>query len=109
MDTSRSADWQGEALVFSGRPDPTWVVSGSTADALLRLWAELPSRTGRRPSPPQLGYRGCLLRAPDGRVWESFGGQVTLSDGLVKDTRDDPGHRFERLLLATAPAGTVPG
>jgi hypothetical protein len=94
--------------VFSGRPDPAWVVPASVAGELLRLWAELPPGTGQRPSPPPLGYRGCVLQAPDGRTWESSGGLVTHHDGRMTHTRDDPGRRFERLLLATAPAGILP-
>ena len=108
MGTSRSANWLAKAFVFSGRPDPAWAVRSSVAEELLRLWAELPSSTDRRPSPPVLGYRGCMLQAPDGRTWESSGGQVTLNDGHTTQTRDDPDLRFERLLLATAPASTLP-
>jgi hypothetical protein len=108
MDTSRSTDWRAEALVFSGRPDPTWTVPMSSVEELLSVWAELPSGTGQRPGPPPLGYRGCLLRAPDGRSWESFAGQVVLDDGRRKQARDDPDRRFERLLLTTAPAHALP-
>ncbi len=105
MGTSRSADWLAQALVFSGRPDPTWVVPGSTVEKLLSLWAELPSRPDGGPGPPPLGYRGCLLRAPDGRTWRSYGGVVTLAEGHLEQVRDDTEHRFER---ATAPPGTLP-
>jgi hypothetical protein len=108
MDTSRSADWLGQALVYSGRPDPTWVVPVSAVEELLALWGELPSGSAPRPDPPPLGYRGCLLRAPDGRTWGSFGGQVTLDDGHLRQTRDDRDRRFERVLLTTAPAGALP-
>jgi hypothetical protein len=108
MDTSRSADWLARALVFSGRPDPAWVVPGSTVQELLDLWARLPSRPDPGPDPLPLGYRGCLLRAPDGRTWRSYGGTVTLSEGNLEQVREDADHRFERLLLATAPPGTLP-
>ena len=108
MGTSRSADWLAQALVFSGRPDPAWVVPGSVVEKLLGLWADLPSRPDRGPSPPPLGYRGCLLRAPDGRTWRSYGGTVTLSERNLKQVRDDADHRFEQMLLATAPPGTLP-
>jgi hypothetical protein len=108
MGTSRSADWLAQALVFSGRPDPTWVVPGSTAEKLLNLWASLPSRPNPGPDPPPLGYRGCLLRAPDGRTWRSYGGAVTLSEGNLQQVRDDADHRFEQMLLATAPPGMLP-
>jgi hypothetical protein len=108
MDTSRSAEWLAQALVFSGRPDPAWAVPGSTVEKLLELWANLPPRPEHPPEPPPLGYRGCLLRAPDGRIWRSFGGVVTLADGHPTQARADPDRRFERLLLATAPPGTLP-
>jgi hypothetical protein len=108
MGTSRSADWLAQALVFSGRPDPTWAVPGSTAEKLLGLWAGLPSRPNPGPDPPRLGYRGCLLRAPDGRAWRSCGGAVTLSEGNLEQVRDDADHRFEQMLLATAPPGMLP-
>jgi hypothetical protein len=108
MGTSRSADWLARALVFSGRPDPAWVVPSGAAGELLRVWSGLPASTRQPASPPPLGYRGIQLQAPDGRTWESFGGQVTLHDGPLTDTRDDGDRRFERLLLATAPASTLP-
>lgn len=107
MDTSRSTDWLAQALVFSGRPDPEWTVPASAAGQLLRLWAELPQGT-EEPAPPPLGYRGCLLRAPDGRTWRTSGRSVTLDDGHHTQVRDDPDRRFEHLLVATAPPGTLP-
>jgi hypothetical protein len=108
MGTSRSADWLAQALAFSGRPDPTWVVPGSSVDTLLDLWAGLPARPDPGPDPPPLGYRGCLLRAPDGRTWRSYGGAVTLSQDNLELIRDDADRRFEQTLLATAPPGTLP-
>jgi hypothetical protein len=108
MDTSRSTDWLAQALVYSGRPDPTWVVPSGAVQELLGLWADLPPGREQHPGPPPLGYRGCLLRAPDGRTWRASGGSVTLEDGLPAEVRADPDRRFERLLLATAPPGTLP-
>jgi len=108
MGTSRSAEWLAQALAYSGRPDPTWVVPGSTVEELLGRWAGLPPRPDPGPDPPALGYRGCLLRAPDGRTWRSYGGVVTFSEGTVEQIRDDSDHRFEQTLLATAPPGTLP-
>jgi hypothetical protein len=107
MDTSRSTEWLAQALVFSGRPDPEWTVPATVAGQLLRLWAELP-QGAEGPVPPRLGYRGCLLRAPDGRTWRASGNTVTLGEGHDAQVRDDPGRRFEHLLIATAPPGTLP-
>lgn len=108
MGTSRSADWLAWALVFSGRPDPTWVVPPGAVEELLAVWAHLTPGREQHPGPPPLGYRGCLLRAPDGRTWRSSGGSVTMQDGGLAQVRADPARRFERLLLATAPPGTLP-
>jgi hypothetical protein len=51
-----------------------------------------------------LGYRGCRLEAPDGRVWTAFRELVSLG----ADGRRDGGREFERALIASAPAGILP-
>jgi hypothetical protein len=114
MDTSKSGDWIGQALVFSGRPDPTWPVGADDVSDLLARWDRLPRLPGPAVEPPPLGYRGGLLRAPDSRTWWAFGGAVRLGPGeaadarTLADARADPGRNFERRLLATAPPNTVP-
>jgi hypothetical protein len=100
--------WFAEARVFSGRPDPGWEVPPSLAGALTSLWEALPA-DGETPSPPPLGYRGCVLRDPGGREWAAYGGVVRLSvDGALRETRRDPGRVWERRLLASAPPGLLP-
>jgi hypothetical protein len=105
MDTSRSSDWTAHALVFSGRRDPQWTVDAGTAAELTAVWGRLARQQAPAAVPPSLGYRGVVLRAPDGRVWSAFGGTVTLEPG---DARHDPGREFERRLLAGAPPGALP-
>lgn len=112
MDTSRSSDWTAQALVFSGRPDPLWTVDGHAVAELLAAWPSLTERPAPA-APPPLGYRGVVLRAPDGRTWSAFGGAVTARSGedagtVHGEVRDDPGRAFERRLLATAPPGVLP-
>src|SRR3982074_105884 len=107
MDTSRSADdsnWIAGALVFSGRRDPTWPVPAGVGRHLEQLWSGLPPWSGERPRPPDLGYRGCTLTAPDGRVWAAFREVVTLAN----DSRHDSEREFERTLIASAPPGILP-
>ena len=60
--------------------------------------------TNERASPPALGYRGCFVRDPEGRTWTVYRELVTLSS----ETRRDDERRFERRVLASAPAGTLP-
>jgi hypothetical protein len=107
MDTSRSPEadgWIAGALVFSGRRDPTWPVPTELGRHLEHLWEGLPEWSGQRPHPPPLGYRGCTITAPDGRVWTAFRELVTLA----VDSRRDGGREFERSLIASAPPGILP-
>ena len=111
MATSRSASYSGwiaGASVFSGRTDPSWPIAPELAEELVAVWDRLPSLEGSLPSAPPLGYRGCFVEDPDGRTWTAFHEAVTLSlpDGTV--TRRDDEHQFERLVLASAPEGTLP-
>lgn len=109
MGTSRSADWTAEALLFSGRPNPRWQVDPAAAAGVLAVWERLASRSGPAAVPPPLGSRGCALRSPDGSVWRSVAGTVTLhASGRPAEARDDRTREFERALLATAPPGIVP-
>lgn len=103
MDTSRSSDWTARALVFSGRPDPLWTVDDRAVAELVAAWSALTAARGPATAPP-LGYRGVVLRAPDGRTWSAFGGTVTAG----AEVREDPGRAFERRLLDTAPPGLLP-
>jgi len=103
---SRSSEWTAELLAFSGRPDPTWGVPLEVASRLERSWEQLSEAEDRSDDRhPVLGYRGCVLVAPDGRRWLASGGIVSLRGGA---SRHDPGRMWERELLASAPAGTVP-
>src|SRR2546423_14480324 len=107
MATSRSASdsgWLAGASVFSGRADPTWPIAPELTEELVAVWDALPPLERPRPSPPPLGYRGCFVHDPAGRTWTAF--HEAVSDGSVM--RRDEEHRFERLVLASAPEGTLP-
>lgn len=95
-------------MVFSGRPDPTWSLSGSAGEDLAARWEGMSPWDGALPEPPALGYRGVWLRDPSGRRWLSFGGAVTLSEEGTSSARRDPGRRFELDLVESAPPGTLP-
>jgi hypothetical protein len=110
MATSRSTSesgWTAGAFVFSGRPDPTWPISSDVAEQLVVIWETLVP-TDDAPTPPPLGYRGCFVRDPGGRTWTAFHELVTLSSEGSSETRRDDDRRFERTVLASAPAGTLP-
>lgn len=111
MATSRSnseSGWTAGASVFSGRPDPTWPISRDVADELVAIWETLVPSDDVIPTPPALGYRGCFVRDPAGRTWTALHELVTLSSESASETRRDENRRFERTVLASAPAGTLP-
>jgi hypothetical protein len=111
MATSRSSNdsgWIAGAFVFSGRPDPTWPIAPELARELKAIWDTLPPWEAPLPSPPSLGYRGCFVRDPAGRTWTAFQEAVTLSANGVSETRRDDDRRFERIVLGSAPEGTLP-
>lgn len=107
MDTSRSTDWTATALVFSGRPDPSWPVPPDAVVRLLALWDELPVG-GSEVEPPPLGYRGTSVSDPDGTTWLARGGTVQRSGRQSSETRLDTDGRWERTLVRTAPDGLLP-
>jgi len=106
MGTSRSGEeaWTAGASVFSGRPEPTWQVPADLGLELAQLWERLLPWSGKQPLVPPLGYRGCTLSAPGGRVWTAFHDLVTLRG---EQRRDRP-RAFQQRLLASAPPGVLP-
>ncbi len=106
--TSQRAVWTAGASVFSGRRDPVWEVKPVLAARLQKIWRSLkPSEVDESPS-PSLGYRGCFLKGPRGQQWVAFAGVVTLRSARHPASRRDPAKKFERTLLASAPAGLLP-
>jgi hypothetical protein len=106
MATSRSTSengWIAGALVFSGRPDPKWPIPPDVGQELFSVWESLPP-TDSGPVPPALGYRGCFLRDPAGRVWTAYRELVTHAG----ESRRDDERRFESTVLTSAPPGTLP-
>ena len=103
--TGGGGRWRVGALVYSGRPDPSWDVEADVAAAWVRRFHDLQPALTAPPDQARLGYRGVWLLAPDGRRWNAFL-RLAWSAG---DRRLDPGRMLERGLLETAPAGTLPG
>ena len=112
MGTSKSdkpqANWIGGALLFSGRPDPTWTVDEDVAQQLMAIWDTLEPWLGERPAAPLLGYRGCFLRNHMGQEWFAYRAVVTLQMANGSQSRSNPDRSFEKHLLASAPEGTLP-
>jgi len=108
MGTSRSNNWRACALVFSGRPSPTWSLTGTDAQRLIGLWNALPATHDAAPDAPRLGYAGCMLEDGAGTEWRARDGVAVSTSGTSTETRADAGRKFERAILATAPNDVLP-
>jgi hypothetical protein len=103
--------WTAGALVFSGRPAPTWQLTAAQADALLGIWSNLrvvDDRIVDSPDASRLGYAGSRLTNNRGDSWLAQNERVLSRFDSKTECRADPERRFERLLLSTAPAGLLP-
>lgn len=96
--------WKAGALLYSGRPDPSWDLNAHAAEAWVKTFDNLTLTRTPIPSQSRLGYRGAWLQAPDGRRWNAFLGVVWQD----RDRRPDVGRGLEQRLLETAPTGTLP-
>jgi hypothetical protein len=101
--------WTARALVYSGRPDPTWRVDRATARRLLAIWDGLRPLAAAPPPPHGLGYRGVVLTDSSGTTWQAGGRAVRRTGGgRAPEARADTARRFEQALLRSAPAGLLP-
>jgi hypothetical protein len=100
--------WSAGALIFSGRPDPTWALSEARVRDLLELWATLEPLPRVAEEPARLGYRGSFLRGPDSQEWLAFTNTVTYRSPTRTESRRDVNRKFEASLLRTAPPATLP-
>jgi hypothetical protein len=98
----------GGASIFSGRPDPTWIVGEEVVKKLEKVWDSLEHWTGEHPPAPPLGYRGSFLRCEPDIEWSAYEGVVTRKTVQGSESRIDKNKNFERLLLYSAPKGLLP-
>lgn len=96
------------ALVFSGRPDPTWKIEEAIVKELQKIWDSLVPMQREPPSAPPLGYRGCLIKCNSDIEWYIYKNLVTLKRSGKTESRDDSCRKFEKLVMSSAPEGLVP-
>src|SRR5215469_9015499 len=113
MATSRSRKkergWIAGVWIYSGRPDPTWSLSGQVVKKLQKLWESMPPVDEKwKPLSGRLGYRGSFLKGPGNREWAAFKGLVSLRTHTGIQVRADIGREFEKTLISSAPKGVLP-
>lgn len=104
--TNDQAPIRVELDVFSGRPNPSWMLSSEEARAIRRLLVEAEARPLPASAPPRaepgLGYRGFRLAEGSGAeapTWRVGGGEVETGGRRLAD----PQGGLEGFLLRTVP------
>ena len=95
------------AFLYSGLPDPEWMVAGDRLEVLLAIWDTLEG-TPPPPATPKLGYRGVELRLEGGVTYTAADAVVTRVEQGQGEARLDSARSFESAVLATAPPGAIP-
>jgi len=92
-----------ELDVYSGMPNPTWILTDAEAGSLVRKVAALPRASAAELS-GKLGYRGFIVRVTQGadtRLIHIHAGIVHISKGATTDYAGDADRALERWLLET--------
>jgi len=98
-----SASCEVELDIFSGMPNPTWILTDDAADSFLKQLATLPL-TSARELAGNLGYRGFIVQCTQGddvRLTRVQNGVVHISEGATNVYAYDEDRKLERWLLDT--------
>jgi hypothetical protein len=94
---------QVELDIFSGMPNPTWVLTTPDTQSLRRRLAALPHAPARGLS-GRLGYRGLVVEVTNGaetRLVRIQSGNVHIAEGETTTFARDEGRELERWLIET--------
>ncbi len=92
-----------ELDIFSGMPNPTWIMTNAEVDSLVKQLAALPPTSARELS-GNLGYRGLIVRVTNGADTQFIriqNGTVHISRGVTNIYACDVERALERWLLNT--------
>ena len=98
-----SASCEVELDIFSGMPNPTWILTNAAADNFLKQLAALPPTSARELS-GNLGYRGFIVQCTEGentRLIRIQKGIVHISEGETNVYAYDANRELERWVLNT--------
>lgn len=92
-----------ELDIFSGMPNPTWVLTNAEADSFVEQLAALALSSARELS-GNLGYRGFIVQCAQGadtKLIRVQTGTVQVPKGATDTYAYDEGRKLERWLLNT--------
>lgn len=94
-----AASVEVELAIFSGLPNPTWILGGAESDQFTERLAALP-RAPARSWQDKLGYRGFVVRLAQGTA-RIQGGMVRVCAPGMNIYANDIHRELERWLLHT--------
>jgi hypothetical protein len=100
---TNSKNWKATALLYAGKPDPEWMLSGEQQEAWMKLWKQAPLLNRKLIIPSVLGYKGCRLQHNEHSHWQLYNGCVSYADKEVILNKKDQDRQMEFFLLSTAP------
>ncbi len=96
-------NWTASVLLFSGRPNPEWVLTELQQKEWMQLWQQAPLSNTDVEEPSILGYTGCKLYFNEHSHWQLYNGCVSFFEyGKITSKKEDE-KRMELFLLNTAP------
>ena len=100
---AKSDELTGQATlkIFSGRPNPTWLLSPTETQHLRDRISGLSARLPKPPEVPDLGYRGVHIAMPGVEFTVGYGG-IAVEEAGKTTNFVDAGRQVERWLLNTA-------
>jgi hypothetical protein len=93
-----------ELDIFSGMPNPRWILTTAETDSFVKQLAALPRASAGKLS-GNLGYRGFIVQSVQGantQVVHIHNRTVHISNGVTDVYADDEDRKLERWLLNTA-------
>lgn len=99
-----------ELDIFSGQPNPEWILTTTEAAELKAMTASLVLVETPPPTFNGLGYRGIIVTDPERIGWSLvvYRDTVRLRSSEGTTVRTDPGGTVERWLLDTSGGGVDP-
>jgi hypothetical protein len=104
QEESLPARCEVELDIFSGMPNPTWMLTDAETASFVKQLDELP-RTSARELSANLGYRGFNVKCAHGAATQLIriqNGTVQISDDIASVYANDTGRELESWLLGTA-------
>ena len=98
-----AASVEVELDIFSGMPNPKWVLTNAEAESFVKQLAALPRISDKKLS-GNLGYRGFIVQVTQGADTQLIhiqNGTGHISEGAVTVYVHDKGRKLERWLLNT--------